>query len=642
MLLVKTLVLVELLLLTAACDYLEQNPPPNIPATVVAESSTVVAEGATVAAEAASEAKQAVSTVVALVTPEPQPTSTRAVATPTLPPPTPTPEPVIPTPAPPSTLTPHNTSAQRAETIVTSLGRQVDVVVTGFQDNSLRFDQLVLAINHTESLLGILYPAPTVTMKMVTSIDTGFCGNNQPSYASGLEGGPYIVDGSTISIMVDEDCDEIFATIAHEAAHTWFHGSDEADWIDEGLANAIERQVRAAYQPDEAAYPPVSYCRNYANISQLELAQPPKSGEDPYGGFSCNYRLGDGIFGSLMGYYGDGPFNQRITRLARKSVNDTRRSYTIDDVRNALGGDTPSLDIINLWYQGQPEMRQYLHLDAVEWTFPPTIDGEYLHFEGRTSEPEVVSDFILGDHPYCSQFSLLSDIADLEWVASISDPLTAGWALEEIPEVMVINDRISPQTGEFSVTARINDPALAGNPGLSLLVTGLATAGSDDICEKSVRYSQIQVTTGTIPNPLKEHRHYHADAIQWISPPIITGNTMTFSGRGQPGAIALEWREGYCNQFSFYELDQWGYRFIDSLDPKLPGGQFWAGPLTGAVTHYRIGGDGSFEATARISAGALDPYNNPVLVVTAMEPVDSVTRECGYSEVLSALDIQRN
>ena len=638
--LAKTLAPVVLLLLSAACGFLEQNPPPNIPATIVAEGATVVAEGATVAAEAAAEARVAVATVVALVTPEPQPTSTRAVATP-VPSPTPPPTPP-PTEPPPSTQAPLVPGEDRSETIVTSLGRQVDVVVTGFHDNSLRFEQLGLAINQAERLLGIAYPASTVTMELVEDITGGFCGNNQPSYAPGPDEGPYVVEGSAISLRIDDECDDPFATIAHEAAHTWFHGNHEADWIDEGLSNVMERQAVAAHQPNEVLYPPVSYCRDFANLSELEQADPPKSGEDPYGGFSCNYSLGNGIFGALRDYYGDGPFNQRIARLARRSENDSDQSHTIENVRDALGDDTQALEIINLWYEGQPEMRRYLHLDAVDWTFPPTIDGEFLHFAGRTSQVEVVADFILGNHPYCSQFALLTDAVDQEWVTSVSDPLIAGWLHEQIPRVVVINDHISPQTGEFSVTARINDLALTGIPGLSLLVAGRSLALSDEICEKSVRYSQIPVAAGNIPSNLKVLRHYHADAIQWISPPTITGNTMTFSGRAQPGAIDLEWREGYCSQFSFYEFDPRGYHFIDSLDPKLPGGQFWPGPLAGEVTQYQMEGDGTFEATARITSGALDSYSNPVLVITAATAIDSATGQCGDSEVLSALDILRN
>ena len=651
---VKTLVPVVLLLLSAACGVLEQNPPPNIAATVVAESATVAAEAAAVASEAAEEAaavasgaaeeaREAVSTVVALVTPEPQPASTRAVATP------------VPSPAPPATPTPpptENPLSTRApvapgedhnETVVTSLGRQVDVSITGFLDNSLRFEQLVQAINVSEDLLGIAYPAPTVSMELVDSVSGGFCGNNQPSYAPGLVGDPHIVDGSVISITVEGDCDDAFATIAHEVAHTWFHGSAQgANWIDEGLANAMERQVIAAGVPDQVIYPPVSYCSNYANISELEQADPPRTGEVPFAGYSCNYSLGDGIFSALQEHFGTTGFNRRIIQLAKQAVNDTNREPSIVDIKSALGGDAVALEIINRWYDGQPEMRKYLHLGSVEWTFPPTIDGEYLHFAGRTSDPEVVSDFILGDHPYCSQFSLLSDAGHREWVASVSDPLPAGWIQAEIPKVIVINDQISSQTGEFSVTANIGDPSLAGNSGLSLLVTGRVMAGADDICHESVRYSQLQITAGEIPSHLKIRSHYHADAIEWISPPAVTGETMTFSGRAQPGTISIEWRDGHCSQFSFYERDPWGYHFIDSLDPRPPGGQFLPGQQTGEITAHRIAADGTFEATAQLATGALDHYNNPVLLVTAPAPVDTATGQCGDSEVLSALDIQRN
>ena len=58
------------------------------------------------------------------------------------------------------------------------------------------------------------------------------------------------------------------------------------------------------------------------------------------------------------------------------------------------------------------ELKQarYFHLDAVEWTFPPTIDGDYMHFAGRTREPGLVHDFILGDDPYCSQFTLYRNV----------------------------------------------------------------------------------------------------------------------------------------------------------------------------------------------------------------------------------------
>ncbi len=627
-----------LLLLSAACELLDQTPPPNIPATVVAEGATVASQGVTVAAQAATEAREAVSTVVALATPAP--TSTRAAPTPTA---TPTPPPTAtPPPTPTRPLVP---GEDHGVTLVTSMGRQVDVTVIGFPDNVMRSEQLATAINKAEELLGTALPAPTIALQLADDVAGGFCGHNQPSYAPPVDGGPHIVDGSVISITIDEDCDDVFATIAHEVAHTWFHGSAESsNWIDEGLANAIEKQVVAAVQPEpnEVVYPPVSYCRDYANISELEQANPGISNVGPWSGFSCHYSLGDGLFGELQEHYGTNGFNQRIIPLGRQAVNEIDQQVTIDDVRNALGEDATALAIIDRWYAGQPEMLKYRHLDAVEWTFPPTIDGQYLHFAGRTTQPGVVADFLLEEHAYCSQFSLLNDAAGQQWLTSISDPLIAGWIHSEIPAVVAINDLINPETGDFSVTARINDPFVASLSELSLLVNGRSMAGQDDLCEESVRYSQALIARGSIPGHLKVQSHYHAGAIEWINRPTVVGNTMTFSGRAQPGALYLEWQDGYCSQLSIYELDALGYHFIDSMDPKAPLGQFWGNSPTGEITSYRTGVDGSFAATATLTPGVLDPYENPVLMVTASSPVDSATQQCVESEVLSAADIQRN
>ena len=82
-----------------------------------------------------------------------------------------------------------------------------------------------------------------------------------------------------------------------------------------------------------------------------------------------------------------------------------------------------------------------------------------------------------------------------------------------------------------------------------------------------------------------------------------------------------------------------GYHFIDSLNPFLPGNQFWSGPITGEITNRRIGSDGTFEATASITENALTGYQNVVLVVTSIAAIDPSTGRCDVSEVLSAVDI---
>ena len=664
----------------------------------------------------------------------------------------------------------------------------MDVTVWGFADSSLRFDQLVQAINEGESILGIPYPSPTVTMVRVSKLSGGFCGHNQMSYASRYLGDPYVVDNSTIELRVDDECYKTFASIAHEVAHTWFHVNDYANWIDEGLANAIESQVVEIFQENQEIYPPVTYCESYRNISELERGAPDRVNSDQPTGFRCNYRLGDGIFGALREYYGDDEFNKRIAPLARRQTNDTNRGHTIDDIRETLGGDGPALDIINLWYDGQPEMRNYRHLDAVKWTYPPTLDGDYLHFAGitnqpdivqefvlgndpycsqfhlyrgigtidhvtgvgdplrtgsshsdkaklvtirdqvnpatghfsvtakiinsalenhddlsltvesrvvegedgfclestnysqvpvltgklpeeikepkyynldavkwtypptldgdflhfagRTNQPELVHDFVLGDDPYCSQFSLYRYIINQEWVASVSDPLPAGWSYDDIPDVVVVNHHISPDTGEFSVTAKINENALGNIDDLSLLVRSRVTTGSDGLCNESVHYSQIPVIAGNIPSHLKETKYYHLDAIEWISPPTISGNTLRFVGKALPGVVHLTWQEGYCTQFHFYERDEGGYQYIHYLNLLLPAGSHYTGQIIGEVTAQRVSADGTFEALVKLSDNALAGYQNPVLLVQTLAEKDSETNECGESDVISVVDIR--
>ena len=58
-------------------------------------------------------------------------------------------------------------------------------------------------------------------------------------------------------------------------------------------------------------------------------------------------------------------------------------------------------------------------------------------------------------------------------------------------------------------------------------------------------------------------------------------------------------------------------------------------------SRYRIGGDGTFEATATLRDEALSGYANVILVVKELAPVDSATNKCGKSDVLSAIDIER-
>ena len=226
------------------------------------------------------------------------------------------------------------------------------------------------------------------------------------------------------------------------------------------------------------------------------------------------------------------------------------------------------------------------------------------------------------------------------WVASIADPLLAGWRYEETPKISVINGNINQDTGQFSITARINDNALANTTDLYLSVESRTILGADGFCLPGDNYSQIPLATGKIPDNLKSVDHYHLDTIQWIDPPTISGDTMRFAGKASPGVVRLTWQEGYCSRFHLYELDERGYHYIGSLSPLLPGGRFWSSPVIAEVTSQRTAADGSFEAVVEISDRVLQKYQNPVLAVKAQSILDKNTNQCSESDTLSAINIQ--
>ena len=537
-----------------------------------------------------------------------------------------------PEPAPGSSNPPEITGVIR-----TSLGRTMDVTVTGFADNRLRFGELESIISQEEQLLGVPFPAPTVTMRKVEIVPGGFCGINQPSYEPRYSSDPYTMEAVEIHIRVDDKCTDTLGTIAHEAAHTWFHwAADEANWIDEGLANSIEIQMKELYLEGQK-YPSITYCPHYRNIRELELATPER---DTKTGFLCHYRLGDGVFGALREHYGTEEFNRRIARLARRAVNEMRTAWSIEDVRAALGQEPEARQIIDEWYMGEPEMRVFRHLNQVDYEVPPTIDGEYIYFKGKTERLGMVRDFVLGDDPYCPQFVLYQGLGDLEYVASVADPLLPGWQYSKPPKVVVINSDVDPATGVFWVVARINDPSIPTFPELSLKVGSRETKGQDGICEDDINFSWVRVTPGRINDELKEERLYHADAVEWAQEPRVEGLQLVLEGRAEPGTLSFEYHEDFCSQLVLYRLELTGYHLIDSINPLLQDGYKWTMTLTAEVTEAQVYGDGKFRATVKIWDEGVLAHDRLVLVVWGKTEKDRATNTCQPgSEILSAIRI---
>ena len=224
-----------------------------------------------------------------------------------------------------------------------------------------------------------------------------------------------------------------------------------------------------------------------------------------------------------------------------------KESVTYSQVPVAVGDIPPELKTV-----------KFYHMDAVEWTFSPTIDGDYLHFAGKTVEPGMVHEFVLGNDPFCSQFGLYRGTVNQEWVGSVSDPLQAGWSHDEDAKAITVNHHIDPETGEFSVTAMLPGDALSGIGGLSLAVRSRVTTGADGFCKESVTYSQVPVTAGSIPPELKTVKFYHMDAVEWTFPPTIDGDYLHFAGKIRNGGEIHDFvmgKDPFCSQFSLYRGD---------------------------------------------------------------------------------------
>ena len=399
-----------------------------------------------------------------------------------------------------------------------------------------------------------------------------------------------------------------------------------------------KNQVKEAHPDEEVQYPPVTYCASYRNISELEQSAPSKDASKEASGFSCNYRLGDGIFGALREYHGTNKFNQYIAKLARRYVNKTDGDHTVEDVREALGTDSNALEIIGLWYDGEPDMRIYRHLDQVAYTYPPTLDGEYIHFAGKTRQPGMVFDLVIGKDPYCSQFQLYSGLADPDYLGSIADPLPVGWHHTNIPKLVVINSEVNSATGDFQVTARVNDLTLLKAKDLSLQTGSRTVVGVNQKCEEDTDFSQVKIVSGTIADELKEVRHYHQNTVLWAQPPRVEDFSLTLAGVAPPGTLSLEWKERSCSQVLLYKFDARGYTYVATVYPMLPAGRSWNTIPDAEVASGKVYSDGRFEAIIEIWDKSLLSHDHLVLVVRTETRKDN-TNTCWTEEVMGAARI---
>ena len=544
--------------------------------------------------------------------------------------------PTGPTATPLPTTPPITNATNVARTINTWMGQTINITVEGFADSPAIFNTLVRIIEEEERLLGIPYPAPQVKLRKAVSLPGGFCGHNETLRKYDHTGTIAAVESSDMPIRVDEECSETFRTIAHEVAHTWFAG--EHGWIDEGLANSIENQVVEANPEEGQSYLPATYCANYRNLTELENADPRREARENKSGYSCNYTLGDGIFGELRKHLGNRTFNRAIGQISTE--NTTITGITLEDVRNALGSDPKTREIIDLWYSGEPEMRYFRQLDLVEYSNTPTLEDRYIHLAGTIKAPGTLhKPVIFGPDDHCSQFHLYQGLEDPIPLEGPHNPLPVGWTYESIPDAAIINSEINPLTGKFSITARVNNAGLLNRNDLSIQVISRKKEDQDGVCKQPTVFSHVLIERGNIPEDLKENQHHHTDQIAWARLPQVNNYQVHLSGQAPPGSISFQHLEGYCAQANLYRMDEIGYHRISGVNSMLPNGQHWTTTPRAEITSGRVGSDGRFEATIQIWDASLLNYPHVVLEIKAKARIDALTNRCAPSDTMGAVSL---
>ncbi len=211
-----------------------------------------------------------------------------------------------------------------------------------------------------------------------------------------------------------------------------------------------------------------------------------------------------------------------------------------------------------------------------------------------------------------------------------------------MPDAAVINSEINPASGEFSITARVNNAQLLGRKDLSLQVVSRVTAGQDGNCEESTIYSHILIESGRIPDQLKKVRHYHNDQIAWDWPPQVSNHQIHLSGKAPPRSLSFQDRDNYCNQIDLYRMDESGYHWISSVEPLLTAGQQWADNPRAEIISGSTEPNGRFEAIIQIWDANVLNHQHVVLVIDRETPLNTVTNQCTPSDTMSAVSLVGN
>ena len=216
-----------------------------------------------------------------------------------------------------------------AETIQTTSSRtpelNISIIRAGTRNTTNSSELIEDAIKHVEDEMNLPLPTNHVIVLLDdTGVITGFAGVNYGQAIAYLKKGE---DGSTW------DRAAFRAAMVHEVAHYFWRGNE--DWIDEGMANTIERNFGMNQGlPSDLTSTDQGSC-TLKTLQELSNQQP----ENQSSQFQCNYYLGEKIFLELQQSTGEQEFKERARKLYEISLmlNKENQKAGIEEVRKTFG-----------------------------------------------------------------------------------------------------------------------------------------------------------------------------------------------------------------------------------------------------------------------------------------------------------------
>ena len=196
-------------------------------------------------------------------------------------------------------------------------------------------DLLEHAVREAERHMGTPLPTRYVGLLFEDAVSPGTAGTNFGSHIAVLP--KFDVDDDS------QEADSAGRVIAHEVAH--YYWSDNAAWIDEGMAELIASESERVRVDSlvEVTNPPCAYAENILELEGLGVDQ----GE---AGFECNYSLGERLFVDMYRTLGESKF--------RKGMLDLYLSSSVEDNADFFWGTSVGIDHVRKWFVEADEAAQ--------------------------------------------------------------------------------------------------------------------------------------------------------------------------------------------------------------------------------------------------------------------------------------------